>query len=302
MNSYFGHGLAAWLFLAAFLFWLQRRWGLSALCLSWCVLSEYGALFVLPAFVVATLYRERHLRWVTPVVVAALPAAILWCWYHTVTFGSPLSIASVYSNPKEIYQVPERHNLWGTFSFLPYSTFVVALLVGPERGILFTQPWVLLVLGCVFFVRRHRELLAASLFAGLALGALVWMNGGFGGWHAGWTIGPRYLSLAFPAVGLLVALLWEHTSGYARGALWAGLAVSLVFRWLVLPFSVIMPVTPLWVYAWQLLSRSNSIEPYVYLAAAAVASTITTWIVMRSERHAPAPLPLRMAAVNPQEP
>ena len=70
MNSYFGHGLAAVLFLATFLFWLQRRWTLSALCLSWCVLSEYGALFVLPAFAVATVYRERNLRWVTPVVLS----------------------------------------------------------------------------------------------------------------------------------------------------------------------------------------------------------------------------------------
>jgi len=300
MNSYFGHGLAALLFLAAFLFWLQRRWALSALCLSWCVLSEYGALFVLPAFVVATMYRERNLRWVTPVVLAALPAVAIWCWYHTVTFGSPLSIASVYTNPKEIYRVPERQNLWGTFSFLPYPTFVVSLLFGPSRGILFTQPWVLVLFGCVFFVRRDRELLAASLFTGLALGALVWMNGGFGGWHAGWTIGPRYLSLAFPAIGLLAALVWERTPRYARAALWTGLAVALVFRWLVLPFSVIMPVKPLWVYAWQLLGRSKTIEPFVYLAVAALASALTTWVILRAQRDEAAPLPLRVAAVNPQ--
>jgi len=302
MNSYFGHGLAAVLFLAAFLFWLQRRWTLSAVCLSWCVLTEYGALFVLPAFAVATVYRERHLRWVMPVVLASLPAAALWGWYHTVAFGSPLSIASVYTNPAEIYQVPQRHNLWGTFTFLPYPDYVLSLLFGRTRGILVTQPWVLVLIACVVFVRGHRELLAASLFTGLALAALVWMNGGFGGWHAGWTIGPRYLSLSFPALALSAALVWDRLPRYAHAALWAGLAVSLVFRWLLLPFTVVQPITPLWPRAWQLLVTSKTLEPYIYLALAALASAITTWVVLRSRRDAAAALPLRMAAARPQEP
>ena len=301
MNSYFGHGLAAVLFLAAFLFWLQRRWALAGLCVSWCVLSEYGALFVLPAFVVATIYRERNLRWATPAVLGALPATAIWCWYHTATFGSPFSIASVYTNPKEIYQVPERHNLWGTFSFLPYPEFVGALLFGPSRGILFTQPWVLVLIGCTFFVRRHRELVAAVLFSVLALAALVWLNGGFGGWHAGWTIGPRYLSLAFPALALLVALLWDRLPGYARVALASGLAVSLVFRWLILPFPVIMPVKPLWPFAWQRFSNSNPLAPYIYLVVATLAAALTTWVVLRTRRNDSPSVPLHMATMNPQE-
>ena len=301
MNSYFGHGLAAVLFLATFLFWLQRRWALAGLCVSWCVLTEYGALFILPAFVMATMYRERNLRWATPVVLGALPATAIWCWYHTVAFGSPFSIASVYTNPKEIYQVPERHNLWGTFSFLPYPEFVGALLFGPSRGILFTQPWVLVLVGCTFFVRRHRELFAAALFTVLALAALVWLNGGFGGWHAGWTIGPRYLSLAFPALAFLLALLWDRMPRHARFALAAGLAIALVFRLLILPFPVIMPVKPLWPYAWQLFGRSKTLAPYAYLVVAALATVVTTWVVLRTRRTDTQPLPLHMPTMNPQE-
>lgn len=301
MNSYFGHGLAAVLFLATFLFWLQRRWALAGLCLSWCVLTEYGALFVLPAFVVATLFRERDLRWATPVVLAAVPAIAIWCWYHTVTFGSPFSIASVYTNPKEIYQVPERHNLWGTFSFLPYPEFVGALVFGPSRGILFTQPWVLVLIGCTVVVRRHRELLSASLLAVLTLAALLWMNGGFGGWHAGWTIGPRYLSLAFPALAALMALLWDRIPLYARIALATGLAVSLTFRWLILPFPVIMPVKPLWPYAWELFGRSRTLAPYAYLVIATLAAAATTWFVLRSRRNDTDSWPMHVAAMNPQE-
>jgi hypothetical protein len=299
MNSYFGHGLAAVLFLASLLFWLQRRWALASLCLSWCVLTEYGALFVLPAFVIATLYRERDLRWVAPAVVAALPATAIWCWYHTVTFGSPVSIASVYTNPKEIYRVPERHNLWGTFSFLPYPEFVGALLFGPSRGILFTQPWVLVVVAAMFFVRRQRELLAALMLGVMALGGLLWMNGGFGGWHAGWTIGPRYLSLAFPAIAFAAALVWDRTPRYAHAALWSGLAVSLAFRWLILPLPVIMPVRPLWLYAWDRLGRATTPEPYVYLGVAALAAMLTTWVVLRRTPDATAvPLPM---TINVQE-
>jgi hypothetical protein len=301
MNSYFGHGLAAVLFLAAFLFWLQGRWALSGWCVSWCCLSEYATLFVLPAFVVASLYRERNVRWMAPVVLASLPAVALWCWYHTVTFGSPFAIASVYSNSEVIYAVPERHNLWGTFSFLPYPDFVISLLFGRTRGILFTQPWVLALVGCVFCVRGNRELVSACLLAVLSLGGMLWVNGGFGGWHAGWTIGPRYLSPTFPALALLAALLWDRMPRYARVAIWAGLAVSLVFRWLLLPFTVVLPIAPLWPSVWKLLMTSTVSDPYIYLGVAALASSVTVWFTVRSQHHNASREGLAVTAAHLQE-
>ena len=127
------------------------------------------------------------------------------------------------------------------------------------------------------------------------------MNAGFGGWHAGWTIGPRYLSLSFPALAFCAALVWERLPRYAQAAFWAGLAVSLAFRWLLLPFSVQLPITPLWPQAWTMLVTSKTLVPYVHLAVAAVASAIATRIAMRPQRDEASPVPLRMAAVHPQE-
>jgi hypothetical protein len=126
---------------------------------------------------------------------------------------------------------------------------------------------------------------SACLFAVLALGGMLWVNGGFGGWHAGWTIGPRYLSPTFPALALLAALLWDRVPRYARVAIWAGLAVSLVFRWLLLPFTVVLPIAPLWPSVWTLLATSRVNGPYIHLGVAALASAITVWFTVRAQHH-----------------
>lgn len=282
MNSYFGHGMSGMFFLAAYFFWHHRRWAWSAFFLSFCLLNDYGTIFVLPAFVAATLWRERDWRPFVPALLASLPAAFLWCWYHTVAFGSPFALASQFTNPTQMYVVPDRENLWGAYSFLPSPEFFWKLLFGPERGISVTQPWILAQLPCLLFFRRERALSSGFLLVAGGLAGLLWMNSGFGGWHGGWTLGPRYLSLVFPAFALLAALGWARLHPLAKVLLWTSLGVALLFRWLVLPFSNLAPSEPIWAYHLRLLSQATSSTPYVRLAISGLAILVTLAFVLRA--------------------
>jgi hypothetical protein len=273
MNCYFGHGLSALLFLAAFYCWHGKKWLLSGFFLSWCMLNDYGTIFVLPAFLFATIWRERNLKFLPTALLGAAPAALLWCWYHTVSFGSPLALASHFTNPEQMYQVPERANLWGTYSIFPHPDFLWRLLFSSERGLLHTQPWLLFAIPFFLFL-KDRVLFSGAclLFGGLA--GLLWMNAGFGGWHGGWALGPRYPSLIFPAFALMIALMWNHLPRIAHYILWSSLLVSLLFRWLVLPFPNIAPLVPLWSFHIEKIRNASSLTPILRLSLAGIAAAL----------------------------
>jgi hypothetical protein len=285
MNSYLGHGLAALLFLAAFYDWLRAKWLRSGALMSWCLLTDYGVLFVLPAFALATLWRERSVKPFVLLLLGAVPAAIVWGWYHTAAFGSPLALASGFSNPDVMHPVAERGALWGTYSFVPYPEYVWKLLFGQERGILPTQPWILVALPLLAFAGKDRALTGGAwlLIGGFA--GLLWMNAGFGGWHGGGALGPRYLCLVFPAIALMVALIWRRLPPLGRSLLWGGLAIALAFRWLVFPFPTIeVPVKPLWAYFWGMARDATTGAPYLRLTIAALAAVAATVWACRARR------------------
>jgi hypothetical protein len=71
------------------------------------------------------------------------------------------------------------------------------------------------------------------------------------------------------------------------------LGVALVFRWLVLPWSVVMPVKPLWPHAWHLLATAKSPEPLGQLVIAAAAFLCTAaWVVINPPRNRISPAPV----------
>lgn len=245
MNSNFGHGVASALFLGAAWFWWERRYELTGLFLSWALLSDYGVAFALPFFVIATALREKNLKSLSQIALGAAPGALVWIWYHATFFGSPFHTANQFTNSTQIETLPNRVSLWGEFSPFPSPEILGKLLFGLERGILFTQPWMLAVFALPFLPKTPKAL---SLLAAGSLAGLLWMNGGFGGWHGGWCVGPRYPSVVYPAMALAIALCWRQFPAAARKVLWAALLVSLVFRVLVFPFSNLAPLEPLWAY------------------------------------------------------
>ena len=132
-----------------------------------------------------------------------------------------------------------------------------------KRGLLFTQPWILMVWGlCVAraILRRDEDIpRALVVFSLLALPLLLWMNAGFSGWHGGQSAGPRYMSVVFPLYGWLGGIYSDRLSRTWRGVLIAGLAVAVLLRWLIQTKDVLAGLA-IWSYYLEDLQSSGRLE------------------------------------------
>jgi hypothetical protein len=245
MDTYFGHGLASVLFLTCFYLWLTGRYGWSSFFLGTCLLTDYGTVFVLPFFALATLIRERNLLSLVPAGFCFMPALLVWAWYHQLAFGTPFTTANQFTSAAEVVRVSDEHNLWGSVTLLPSGAILWNLLFGAERGVLFFVPWALAVFpGCLLAAPawpRGSKIFIVGGFCGL-----LWMNASFGGWNGGLSVGPRYLSFIFPAIAFWLALGWESFPRAAQIPLLVAMIVSFAFRILTFPFQPLAPMEPLW--------------------------------------------------------
>jgi hypothetical protein len=267
MNSYYGHGMTAWLLLALALALIAERSTLVGFFFGFALLCDYAVgLLALPFLVGFFARREswalRGRRALFLVAGAALPAA-LWIWYHTVCFGSPFTIALSYQNPAFHNQSGAHQGLQAVLSF-PRGDVLRELLFGPSQGLLFTQPWVLVayVLAAICVLRRRCADAPASLtvllLAGLPL--LVWFNAGFEGWNGGWVVGPRYPSALVPLVGLSVALLYHRFGRLAHTLLWLTLIPAVLLR--VLIYAGPSPYLPATRPVWGFFGRYVTSDPF----------------------------------------
>ncbi len=233
-NSYFGHGLAAVLFLACYLSVQKKYFVWAGLLYGFTLLSDYTAALALPA-VLSLLWIERtSLKKSLPKFVAGgiLPG-FLWVWYHTVCFGGPFHIASEFINS----------DVNGATYSYPQWAYLRALLFGPERGILFTQPWVYAGLfGLVLAKKRE------AIFAWLVLAGALWVAASTDSWHGGFSAGPRYIAFLFPCLAAVIAYSWKAFPIFFRALLWLGLAVAVGLRFINYPFSNLAPLMNLWTY------------------------------------------------------
>ena len=279
MNCYFGHGLAAIFFFAGFYAWLLGNYRWSGFFVAATLLTDYGGATVLPFFLLATIWREKDIRPLGPIALGAAPIALLWIWYHAVAFGSPFAVASQFINPSQVVPVQGSENLWGTYGAFPSTTALWGLLFGTERGLLFTQPWMLVAVVLLPWLGNLPRGTALFLVGGL--GGLLWMNASVGGWYGGYTLGPRYLALILPAFSLALAWAWPSIHAPARFALIAGLAVALAFRLWTYPFSNLAPFENLWVHHWAQFAEAKSSTPFARAAMACVFSAAAAFWALR---------------------
>jgi len=201
MNTFFGHGLAAvWMLLLFWAVWKQR-FALAGFCFGWAALCDYGAaVYAVPLAVVAVrvgLRRHSLVGDCARIAAGAVLPATIWVVYHGAIFGGPLSLPYRYQNPVFVDMAHQSVQLWGVLG-LPSATILVELIFGSFRGMLWTQPWVLLLIAALVFVRASKAAtplardLVQAVVAGFAL--LLLMNASFGGWHGGASPGPRYLA------------------------------------------------------------------------------------------------------------
>ena len=234
MTTWFGHGLATCLLLAMLLSVFHKRWKLCGLFLGLATLSDYGAGLVIPGLALyLILSKELQPKVIFDILIGGILPGVLWIWYHWTNFGGPFSLPNMYQNPKF-----GGDSLSRQFHLIPIPYFMFVLLFGDERGLLYTQPWVLIILAIGLYVlfskkksfisiRPHMVLIIPTFFL------LLIMNAAFTGWHGGSTPGPRYLSISLPLLGVLTALVYSKLTPLIRHTLWIFLAISVVFGGLV---------------------------------------------------------------------
>ncbi len=236
MNTFFGHGIAA-VFATALLFsLLDRRWFVAGTCFGWGVLSDYGSALLLPGTLFILFQSDpkplthRLVRFVGGGVLPGL----LWIAYHHTCFGGPFSIANRFQNPLFV-ETSQSTALWGIFGQYPRPDVIFQLLFGPSRGVLFTQPWILIVLFSLPALVRNRDRMTryTAAFCGSGFLLLLGMNASFLNWHSGGGPGPRYLSAILPVFSLIGSVLWRSRT-QLRLPLATSLGATLLFASLVL--------------------------------------------------------------------
>jgi hypothetical protein len=268
MNTYFGHGMAAVCVLGLCLC-LVKGWYLwGGLGYGLALLADYGSALLLPGFLAAALFREpwgHRAETFWKIALGGLLPGAVWVAYHNSCFGGPFTLPGTYQNP--IFVDTDRNEFLGLFSLAPRPAVAAQLLVGFQRGMLWSQPWLLiLVVSCIGWrtigprlsdcTREAARRMLIFLLPGLFL--LLWMNASFGEWQGGSTPGPRYLCSVFPAFGLLAGLLYDHLSLTARRLLIGGVVFSVAFWILAFSTQILVPAgQTMWGFTLRMLAEGE---------------------------------------------
>jgi hypothetical protein len=222
----FDHNLTASVLIGSFYF--LRKEGVGAalgagVCAGVAVLTNYVAVGAVAALALyaflsrSSIDTPRAWDWRRGLLFAAggLPLAVLLGWYHTVNFGSPLSISNDFQNP--VFKDPAGNlGMFGAPS--PYVGLL--LLVSPYRGVFWLCPVLIAgVVGLLTWLVERKWVPEARLC--LAVFAFFFfVNASFNGYHGGYAAGPRYLvpGMPFLALGLVVAFArWKAIASVLLG-------------------------------------------------------------------------------------
>ncbi|MCO5143410.1 MAG: hypothetical protein M9962_10010 [Oligoflexia bacterium] len=284
MNCYFGHGLAAILFLSAFFFFYEDKFVESSFFIGLSCLTDYSALLFVPFFLIATLFKANRVQNYKNIIIGSTLPMIFFLWYHWQVFGGPLELATKYINPEQVSPVPSNEGLiYGTSRIaLPKWEYFKGLLFSTERGILFTQPWVFFSILIVFFKAKLAEktfLLGGFLALLLAISSVNY-------WHGGWTIGPRYISFVFPAFAYALCMNWLPNKKILSLFAWISLGVACAFRIWSFPFSNLAPLENLWGYFFTQFIEAKKATPYARLAMGLIfTAACSFWMWRRAKLY-----------------
>ncbi len=250
LNTFFGHSLSSvfLLFLFLSLIWGHFYW--AGFFFGWALLCDFGVGFLVPGMLFVLWHYKNSLNDYWKFIAGGIFPGIIWSWYHQFYYGSPFVISSKYQNPYFIDLSDKKDALWGVINFFPKWESVGALLYGPQRGLIITQPWVLAVLVALIFLifQKHFEKFRILAFGFcLAFLGIFWMNASFGGWHGGSAPGPRYLAPSLVLFSLWIPFLLGKMTPLIQKAFIALLIWACIFQAFVMSTDILLgegPVLP----------------------------------------------------------
>lgn len=186
-----GHQLAALALGAAWLcgFWKCKPFWVGFFAAA-SVAMEYPSAPA-AALLVAVYYYSRY-RKITPVLIGALPWALLVVQFHWSAFGAPWSTPySHLENPAFVRDIAPG---FMGISFPTFERFYGSLFA-PWLGLFFWAPWIVLAL-------KPRRALPFAVVAYYLVFQITHAL-----WRSGWVVGPRYITPLVPFAALCVAEL-----------------------------------------------------------------------------------------------
>lgn len=238
-TSMFSHAAAAALLVIGFLTLDRARRGeqrpllsavLAGFALGGAIAVEYTAL--VPAVIIGAACALGS-DWRRPLGVislfaasglAALLALAPVMAFHAAAFGSPFTTGYAYT----VEFTGHHSGLFGIGA--PQLDVIGALLVSPDRGLIWYAPIVLAAAWALFRMMGRSELRLVGVVTLLIALWYLLMNAGFEYWEGGASTGPRYLTpaLGFAAIGL--GLAWPLLGVWERRASVALLALSIIIN------------------------------------------------------------------------
>jgi hypothetical protein len=249
MNTFFGHGMASVALLAFMLWLLSRKFCAAGFALGIAGLCDYGIMALAPGVFLALL--PLSCNKFSRIFLGLSGPLIVFAAYHGWCFGGPFIPATRFQNPVFVEAV--HYKLWGIFG-IPSMEIFLKLLGGPERGLLFTVPWLLVLMPSVALSTwqdRASNTGVVARFSVVGLLGLLLLNASFNGWHGGLVPGPRYLCAIFPVWALWLGLSRDHLATTSRILVDIGLFVSCLLSILIFSTDLAVPKTPLWPYLWH---------------------------------------------------
>lgn len=280
----FSHTVAAAaLFGAWALLFVYERAPLAAgALLGIAVMSEYPVAVPTAAFVLA-LALTRDWKRFALTVAGGVPFAIALTIYQHAAFGSYL-LPSYQFEKVPAYRAVLRQGLFGID--LPRPSIVIAILIGPSRGLLLFSP-ILIAAIAAFPAARRRLSTRAFVTLIAAPVALIMINAGFPGWHGGWNFGPRFLVPAIPFLLFPLAFVrvrWWHA------VLFGASAGVMALTTLTFPFTPVEFPIPWGTLALPLLSNGLTAPNLTRVAAIPFAIVIAGLLLALPKRFAAATL------------
>lgn len=188
--------------------WSQNRTSLivlaalAGLSAGFAALCDYTAAYTAGLLALYALGSPMPRRYKITFIGGGILCALVLAAYNHHCFGTPFSLS--YGNlVTEKFAGPSKEGFLGITR--PKANVLGDLIFSPGRGLFNIMPvLVFSVPGMWNMFRRHCLRKEATLILMIALGYLM-INGGFYGWHGGWTYGPRYLIPMLPFLGLSMA-------------------------------------------------------------------------------------------------
>lgn len=178
------------------------------------VVVEYQSVLAVLIIVVYFVVRvPRRMRAVGAALLGALPPAVALATYHTLAFGSPFKTGYSY-----VLQDTMHRGFMGMVGPSANSFWITLFL--PSNGLFALAPWVIFALVGAVAVAIKREARArcgAETIVCVAVPvvyvALLGCTDPYQA-HAGWSVGPRYMTAALPFVAWLAAAGFRAAGRY----------------------------------------------------------------------------------------